>query len=983
MGRALNGGGAGGDAVPRDESLDETLPSGDQMPIVPLDRTHFSGEGGLEVVPPLDLAPGATLGRYLIQERLGSGTMGLVLSAVDPTLDRKVAIKLVRPDQIGGSTQGRQRLQREAQAMARLAHPNVVTVFEVGAADDHVFVAMEYVDGSSLDQWLASGRSRREIIEAFTAAGRGLAAAHAAGVVHRDFKPANVLVSVDGRVRVADFGLATAPHGPIDLPPGAMTASGNMAMTATGALLGTPAYMSPEQHQSQPADARADQFSFCVALYEALYGQLPFAGEGYLAYANNVVAGRVREPVRARRVPRRLRKVLLRGLAVAPEHRYPGMRELLIDLDRASSAGPRRLALVGTGALGVGAVAFALFGRGEEPDPCARAEEPAAHLWDADLRRQVEEAFVASGQSSARATFERVDRTVSERVDRIRTMRREACLATNVRRDQSPVLLDRRMECLDRHATDVKALTAVFTSMPERAVIDRAVQASLDLPPVAECADRKALLAAVPPPDDPAVRARVVELEAPLARARALDKAGKYEDALAVVTEVTAAADEIGFAPLRARAHYTRAKILSTLDKHEETSAALRATVDMAAAARDDELLAEIWLLLYGNIGYHLSRPDEARALEPAVTAAVERAGGDPELRGQLENTRGAIALGNGDYALAAERFLEAKSLTVSAIGTEAPKVADMLTNAGLALESTGRFAEARAAHDEAVALRARVLGPDHPSVGSSYRALGALLDSMGEREEALAQFKKAVAIFEEGLPADHPTLGNTLSSVGVVLDNLERSDESLEFHRRAVAILEKRSADAPVPLSYALSNLGISHMRQGRYAEADKAYQRSLAIKEKVLGPDHPSVASTLCSMGTAAMESGDLARGKAACSRSLAIMEKRLGRDHPEVAGPLQSLTYNAIRRGEPKLALPLITRAVAIMEKAGMTGAPGFGDSLVLRGHVLSLLGRRAEAVPQIEKGLGLMKKHGSSRKDLAEAESYLARARRAAR
>src|SRR5262245_48297437 len=217
-----------------DDSLDETLPSGEhpgmdsvtravldpaagtptRFPVVPLTvpATAPADRSGARAADPLELSPGVQLGRYVVQEQLGSGTMGLVLAAIDPSLDRKVALKVVRPDQIGGSTSGRQRLLREAQAMARLAHPNVVTVYEVGTVSDHVFVAMEHIDGSTLDVWLkAEKRSLRDIVEAFTGAARGLAAAHAAGIVHRDFKPANVLVSADGRVRVADFGLATTP----------------------------------------------------------------------------------------------------------------------------------------------------------------------------------------------------------------------------------------------------------------------------------------------------------------------------------------------------------------------------------------------------------------------------------------------------------------------------------------------------------------------------------------------------------------------------------------------------------------------------------------------------------------------------------------------------------------------------------------------------------------------------------------------------
>ncbi|MEK7315198.1 MAG: serine/threonine-protein kinase, partial [Candidatus Eisenbacteria bacterium] len=242
------------------------------------------------------LSRGALLGRYVILRHIGSGGMGVVYQAYDPKLDRQIVVKLLRPGGGAASTSeaARVRLAREAQALAKLAHPNVVTVYDVGAVDDEVYIAMEFVDGVTLHDWLkAQRRSRSEIVQAFLAAGRGLAAAHRAGLVHRDFKPDNVLVSEDGRIRVLDFGLAMLekhePHTPsvagqagdalgttaIDDGRGAL----RTPVTQVGARLGTPRYMAPEQHMGQEdVDARADQFGFCVALHHALYGVYPFAG---------------------------------------------------------------------------------------------------------------------------------------------------------------------------------------------------------------------------------------------------------------------------------------------------------------------------------------------------------------------------------------------------------------------------------------------------------------------------------------------------------------------------------------------------------------------------------------------------------------------------------------------------------------------------------------------------------------------------------
>ncbi|MEM9491922.1 MAG: serine/threonine-protein kinase, partial [Myxococcota bacterium] len=338
------------------------------------------------------LPAGTELHRYRIDEVLGRGGMGVVYRAHDPELDRAIAIKLLRLD----SRRQVLRAQREAQALARLSHPNVVSVYDVGTFRGEVFIALELIDGVTLQEWLGQGeRSVTEIVALFVAAGRGLAAAHAAGLVHRDFKPSNVVVGDDDRARVLDFGLAriddelsgddwpvvdhlaptadphaatavlseaAAPERAPAIEPGAATASGaaivggsdertdhstppagslrsgtssggsllSSQLTRVGAIIGTPAYMAPEQHAGQRVTARADQYSFCVALYEALYGTMPFTtNRDPETLRRAALRGQLRPPPEHSRVPRRLRTILARGLARTPGDRYPSMDVLL------------------------------------------------------------------------------------------------------------------------------------------------------------------------------------------------------------------------------------------------------------------------------------------------------------------------------------------------------------------------------------------------------------------------------------------------------------------------------------------------------------------------------------------------------------------------------------------------------------------------------------------------------------------------------
>jgi ABC-type branched-subunit amino acid transport system substrate-binding protein/predicted Ser/Thr protein kinase len=296
-------------------------------------RLGHSSEGAL--------APGQRVGRYEIVETVGEGAMGTVYAAHDPSLDRRVALKLIRVDLVGPDLE--ERLQREAKIMARLSHPEVITVFDAGKHEDRLFIAMEFVDGGTLRQWLAAEHHTwREILSVYRRAGLGLAHAHNAGIVHRDFKPDNVLVGKDGRVRVTDFGVARTER---QEPPGAgvspmiispLASTRAALLTRTGALIGTPQYMAPEQLEGQSATVRSDLYSFCVALYEGLYGHGPFEGRTLREHQDAKLAGRVRPPPPGSRVSRQLRRVLLVGLSLHPENRHSSMWLLLEALERAT-----------------------------------------------------------------------------------------------------------------------------------------------------------------------------------------------------------------------------------------------------------------------------------------------------------------------------------------------------------------------------------------------------------------------------------------------------------------------------------------------------------------------------------------------------------------------------------------------------------------------------------------------------------------------
>jgi eukaryotic-like serine/threonine-protein kinase len=337
---------------------------------------------------------GAMIGRFILLEEVGRGAMGIVYAAYDPQLDRKVALKLLHTDE-RDAPHLRARLLREAQTIASVDHTNVVKVHEAGTEGDDIYVAMEFAVGGTLRRWLQTPRSPAEIVAMFVQAGRGLAAAHAAGLVHRDFKPDNVLVTGHGVPRVADFGLVG--HGESNAP-----RAPNVAITTPGTLLGTPRYMAPELLTSGgAATAQSDQFAFCIALCEAIYGRAPFAGDTIEELTRNVLAGALVVPTTPT-VPARFRSALLRGLAATPEQRWPTMAALLAELEPARRRVMWPYAAAALVVVIAGA-ALALRG-GSAPEACsAVAEQRAATTWTAGSREALRTAFAANGRAFASA----------------------------------------------------------------------------------------------------------------------------------------------------------------------------------------------------------------------------------------------------------------------------------------------------------------------------------------------------------------------------------------------------------------------------------------------------------------------------------------------------------------------------------------------------------------------------------------------------
>ena len=761
------------------------------------------------------LERGSEFGRYTVLGLVGGGAMSEVYAAYDPGLDRKVALKILHGRGRGADARSSDRLLREAKAIARLRHPNVVVVHEAGTVADRVFLAMEYVEGQTLAAWLAERpRTRQEILDVFGAAGRGLGAAHAAGLVHRDFKPQNVMVGGDGAVRVMDFGLAReiAPpdaalieSGAHSSEPAARFEQADLPLTRTGELVGTPLYMAPEQFARERTDARTDQFGFCVALYRALYGVHPFAGDKLGELMAAVTGGRVQPPPAKSAVPPWLRRILLRGLSVDRALRWESMEALAAALSR-DPARQRRRWLAGA-AIGAAVVSAFVAARrpGTAESLCRGGPARLAGVWEpaegdshSGRRATTRAAFLATGVDGAADTWQRATRIVDRYTADWLRMYGDSCAATHVRGEQSADVLDLRMACLQDRLDGVKALTDVFAAA-NATVVANAVSAASALPALDRCADAKLLRAVLPSPDSPAVRARVETLRKDLARARALNASGQCAAAKELRLRLIADADALGYQPLQAESLTTSIRGGASCVGHDESLPNSRRGLMLALASHHDEVAGEAAIFLAHMQANRTGDVGRARDWVDLAGAIMTRMGKDhPILETWRLSALAAVHGKEGNTREALDAMERALTLMEKAQGRDSLDYATALMNKGVSLFDMKRFEDANDHYQRAAQLAAKVGGPNHPLVAMALANSAETLNSLRRHGEARSTALEALRIWR-GAGTSKLNEGFVLINVGEASlatgrprDAATEFDEALRlFHDDATPLRE------------------------------------------------------------------------------------------------------------------------------------------------------------------------------------------------
>jgi eukaryotic-like serine/threonine-protein kinase len=930
------------------------------------------------------LGPGSIIeDKYRIDGTIGAGAMGTVFRATDLRLQRPVAIKVHH-----GRATSLERLRREARMLARLSHPNVVTVLEVGSHEGAPYVAMEYVQGDNARRWARRpGRTWREIVAVYDQAARGLAAAHAVGIVHRDFKPDNLLVGEDGRARVADFGLAAARAGiPSDAESVApsifdATADDHVAveMTLAGSLVGTPAYVAPEQIRSSRVDARADQFSFFASLFEALYGELPFPGRTAAEVLARILDGEVTEPTARNgvpRVPRWLHAVMMRGMARDPAARWPDM-----DAAREALAGPRSRRVAGMIAASVAIVAATWFATAPRATDPRCAGDPSGP----SRARRAELGAGFAVNDDVADVWSRLDRKFEARAQGHSAAWVTACAGD--RDDATPAALATmrtRLSCLD----DEQALTDALVD--ELAAADRA-ELSAMLGAAATWGDPLSCIASTPAQVGGAASTPIPHTaRALLMQVRAASVSGEALAAEGLAGVALAHAQATGDDRIIARALLARGRARLGLGQYEAAVEDLIAAYNLAQRVDDGDTLRDAAVILASsgrdNVGGTVMEwvtrarrnvhrwPDDARA-------QVELQLIEAELRADHEDFEGAQALLDDGDAIVARAELP---------GQVAARL--WLSRSAVA-EQRGDFGRAVSDAERARQLLEEDLGPDHYTVGMAWARLGHSYDAAGNYSEARVHLRRALELFSGDGPDSFEVmtlvqlatletlLGNSAQALadlddadalttalgideldtdfarnearGLALYDLGRFEEAQAAFEEVIRLREATWGSAHPMLRVPLLNLALAARSLGRIEVADAALARAVRIQED-LSEDDPLAADVYHGYGFALLDRGDLDAAQVQFERAEASLQRTFGDEHADHAWP-------ALGLGRIALARDRATEALAWFDRAANAWADGDTDDESIaeltesRVEALWQLGRRDEAIAAARAGL----------------------------
>lgn len=890
-------------------------------------------------------------GRYVVRGHLGAGGMGQVLRAYDPKLDREVAIKIVKEP----SSTAAARLLREAKTMAAVIHPNVVAVYDVATKGDDVFVAMELVHGQTLRDWLEPGRPWRDVVSVFVRAAEGLHAAHRQGLVHRDFKPDNVMVDLGAddrvlRVRVMDFGLAVSADDMTSVrTPGDVVLQSDR-LTQTGALVGTPLYLAPELEAGAPATEASDQYAFCVALFQGLYGVRPFEADSADALSRKKWAGEINVPSRSA-VPESVAAVVLRGLSAMPPERWPTMPNLSDALEEAAAEKPRpRWVAPAVVAMAGGVAAVGWVGPADE-DACDDPVVLLDEVWGGTQRDVTREAFNATDLSFADASADRAIARMDGFADRWLEAWPSGCEAEQALTQQV---------CLRGRLGELAAVSESFQNADAKTV-RLSLETASGLSDPGDCAFDAAALAQT---DEQREAARTADDL--LRRARVAESSGAYDQAADLVEQAGRAAVQADDCGLISETLYERAQ--QTAGRGDLTGAlelaesayfeALRceAALPAAQAARyamsmhnwgtGDFEAAEVWFS-HAEAQLELvgpgprGQPDLDRAVLLYTHAQLQESVGDrdgtlasleeagalleplaeefPRVMSEFLATRGAATMTFEGRKASLVHYKRGLAIAESNFGEHHPMVAIGYGNLGNNYQHIGRLEEAEAALRRTAELMPLAFGETHPYVARASNAMAQTLTLRGRWDEAstfIAKGLEVAAVIEpDGGPETWRLLG-TRAAISSHFDDLEAARADMQ------RIVDASESDGQIGSSavYNIMKLAEYQIGLGRLDEAEYRLDQAADHQRKHLGGEAVLAAKIEATFALLHEARKDYSAAIASYTRAKKGIAEALGRDTLEWAEIHEAhadLLMTLERTGEARLMLETLAEIYGKVE------------------------------------------------------------------
>ncbi len=825
--------------------------------------------GAVQPMPLDDDVTVEHVGRYVLRRILGRGGMGVVYEAADPELNREVAIKVLRAD-LG---RDQDRLVGEAQAMAKLHHPNVVTVHDVGRDGDRVYIVMALVRGITLRHWLArEPRSISAILEAFERAADGLGAAHDAGLVHRDFKPENVFVDHDGRVLVGDFGLAVT--GSVD---GGAAAEGSLA------------YMAPEQRAGRTVDARSDQYSFCLALGQAL----EHTAEGA-------------------RAPRWLEAVVARGTREDPEARFASMRAVSAAIERGRErARSRRRGLSFAAAVAALAAGMAVVARAPElpvPPLCREGDASLAAVWNADVATRTKSVFEGTKSTLWEGAWRQTEQTLGTYAASWRGARQRTCDTAQKRRVAVDPSLDRRLTCLSDRLEMLRAVTTSLGSA-DAAMLEQVPTLLELLPRVDTCEDARQV--ADLPPLPPAEKLAAVDrTKKAIARASTTIAAGRYREGLQLSEDASRIANESQFLPTMAEAYVCLGTAHGRLGQARESERALEHAVSSATAGRTLALAVSAWVQLMHFIGLEDRRYEDGHRFGDYARVALESMPHAFELEVERLSWSRAMLLDQKRFDEALVVSKQELALVEQRFGADHRLAAVALDGLAGGLAGQCKARDALVPQEKSCAILEKELGSAHPQLALCLGNLAALHANLGEHDVAIGLKRRALAMFER-LPGhpNHIAMAHR-NSVRSLLE-LGRLDEAAAEIELAAALGKRETEQISVLLLR-----GELHRRRGELGVARESVATAVARTENA---DPPRRLDPLVALAELDLAAGRTAEAAANAERAAIIARTLYGESSCRLAEPLRLHAEALLESGRPAEGAALAARAVVLLASA----------------------------------------------------------------